>query len=518
VPVYEQIRSNLYKDSVTLMRLSEALAACPGVKRATLLMGSEANKGILGDGGLLGPMLAAARPDDLMVTIEAEGAEAFEAAARALDQLLSGTPSGFTGEASIAAPRSLAAARQRLAGANLALVSVPGPYAAAEALKALRAGLNVFLFSDNVPLAAERRLKTLATRKGLLVMGPDCGTGILDGVPLGFANGVRRGSIGVIGASGTGMQEITCQIHRLGGGISQAIGTGGRDLAAEVGGLTTRAALALLGKDPDTKVVVLVSKPSAPAVAADIAAAIGVLGKPVVVLFLGAAAGQGPESVTWVRDLEAAAQAAIALAKGAKPARPASDEGTRADLERQRHGRGQRYVRGLYTGGTYTLEAQLVWRQAGLEVHSNAPLEARLALADARASVGHAAVDLGDDVFTVGRPHPIIDPSLRIERLLQEARDPEVAVVVLDVVIGTAAHPDPAAALGPAIREAKAIAAGQGRHLTVIAWVCGTEADSQGLARQADQLGGAGALLASGSTAAARLAALCAAPAATVVP
>lgn len=508
MPVFALLRPGLYKDSLTLMRLSETLAALPGVRRATLLMGTGANRQMLLAAGYPEQELTACRPDDLVAAIEVDGSVGRETIDRALDDALSDTASRTQGARQAHAPRSLAAARSRRADANLAMISVPGPYAAAEAMKALRAGLNVFLFSDNVPLADERRLKRLAERKSLLVMGPDCGTAIINQVPLGFANAVRRGPIAIVGASGTGIQEIACQIHRLGGGISQAIGTGGRDLSEAVGGITTRAALRLLAEDPATSVVVVIAKPPAPSVAALIDAALRELGKPAVVLFLGTEGGFGEGSLRRVSDLEAAARAAVGLAGGVPAAVEAEDPRV-ARREAARHARGQRYLRGLFTGGTYALEAQVVWRRAGLAVHSNAALDDGFALDDARRSRAHTAVDLGDDAFTRGRAHPMIDPAGRIERLLQEARDPETAVVVLDIVLGTGAHANPAGALAPAIAEAKAIAAAAGRRLTVIAAVCGTENDPQDRTRQEAELRAVDVVLAPGSTAAARLAVLC---------
>jgi FdrA protein len=262
VPIAATVRKNFYKDSVALMRISQTVADRPGVGRVSLLMGTPANKDILGQAGLLVPELAGAAPADLMILLEGEPG-ALAAALETIEAALAGgdaKPSAGTVEI---APRSIAMGQERLEGATLAQVSVPGPYAAAEALKALKRGLHVFLFSDNVPLAEERAVKRLAAKKGLLVMGPDCGTAIVAGVPLGFANAVRRGAIGVVGASGTGMQEVTCRVHQLGEGISHAIGTGSRDVYDEIGGTTLAAGLELLARDPATRVIVIVSKPQA---------------------------------------------------------------------------------------------------------------------------------------------------------------------------------------------------------------------------------------------------------------
>jgi succinyl-CoA synthetase alpha subunit len=390
---------------------------------------------------------------------------------------------------------------ERVERATLAQVSVPGPYAAAEALKALKRGLHVFLFSDNVPLAEEQAVKRLAAKKGLLVMGPDCGTAIIGGVPLGFANAVRRGAIGIVGASGTGMQEVSCRIHALGEGVSHAIGTGSRDVYDEIGGTTLLAGLDLLARDPATRVIVIVSKPPAPAVADRALSAARACGKPVVVLFLGAPLARGG-NVHPVASLEDAAATAVAVARGER----ATTRAAAAAAPTAKLAPTQRFLRGLYSGGTYCTEAQYVWKDAGIATWSNAPADRKYALPHGAPSRDHTAIDLGADEFTVGRPHPMIDFAARTERLLVEARDPSVAAIVLDVVLGYGANADPAGELAPAVGEARAIAAREGRELVVLGFVCGTADDPQGLAAQTAKLRAAGMMLADGSTAAARLA------------
>src|SRR5207253_1932086 len=381
--------------------------------------------------------------------------------------------------------------------ANLALISVPGDYAAAEAMKALRLGLNVMLFSDNVSGADEVALKRYARSRGLLVMGPDCGTAIIDGVPLGFANAVRRGAVGVVGASGTGTQQVTCLVHRAGGGISHAIGTGGHDLSQEVGGITMLAGLEKLAADPDTKVIVLISKPPAAAVAKQVLAKAKAAGKPVVVTFVGAAIDE--KGVHGARTLEEAAAAAVALSKGRKP----SYRAPAIKAPRIKFKASQRYIRGLFSGGTFCYEASALIGNAW----SNAPLDPKRRIKDVWKSRENTLIDLGDDVFTRGRPHPMIDHRLRNERLLAEAADPEVAVILMDVVLGYGAHPDPAGEMAPAIRKAHEIARKQRRPLAIVGFVCGTDEDPQGLARQEAALREAGMLLESSNARAALLAA-----------
>jgi succinyl-CoA synthetase alpha subunit len=408
-------------------------------------------------------------------------------------------------------PRSLEMALAELATANLALISTPGDYAAAEAMKALRLGLNVMLFSDNVVLEDEIALKRYARARDLLVMGPDCGTAIIGGVPLGFANVVRRGEIGAIAASGTGLQQVTCLIDRWGQGISQAIGTGGHDLHASVGGITMLQALEALTADPATRVIVLISKPPHPDVAARVLDAAGRSGKPIVVSFLGA----DPETVRRanvhpVRTLEDAARLAVALAGGGADAETGAGRSANAAGLPQLTP-GQRYIRGLYSGGTFCYEALLLLTETLGGVASNTPLEPERMLADVWRSERHSVLDLGDDAFTRGRPHPMIDQTLRRERILQEAADPEAAVILFDVVLGYGAHPDPAPELAAALEQARALAAAAGRQLAFVGSVCGTAGDPQDLARQEAVLKAAGVLLAESNAQAVRLAAAIAA-------
>ena len=509
MPIRATRKPGFYKDSVTLMRIAQRALADPGVVRATLLMGTDANKAALRHDGLLDAALADARPSDLMVAIDARSDEQAETALATIEGMLAGGEAMNEASGAVAAmrPRSLAMYAAHAAHvAALAQISVPGAYAGAEALKALRQGLHVFLFSDNVPLAEEQALKRLARRKGLLVMGPDCGTAMLRGVPLGFANAVRRGAIGLVGASGTGLQEVMCRIHELDEGVSHAIGTGSHDVSAEIGGTTMRQGIDLLAADPATRVIAIVSKPPAPAVASAVLAQLARTGKPAVVLFLGADTRRDATSnaVVPVTTLADAARAAVARLRdhALTPTPTASDEQALAEADRLAPS--QRYLRALYSGGTFCTEAQLVWRANGIRARSNAPLDRADALTDALNVEGHAAIDFGADEFTIGRPHPMIDLATRVEAIARQARDPAVAAIVLDVVLGYGSHADPAGTLGPAIADARAIAARQGRHLPVIAFVCGTEEDPQRLSVQQAKLRDAGAILCASSTAAAR--------------
>jgi FdrA protein len=489
-----QTRSGAYYDSVVLMQLQRSLAALSGVLDAGVVMGTDANKDILAQSDLLTPQARAAAADDLVIVVRAEDDAGAQAALDQVDALLARRRAGAElGEAY--RPKSLESAAQMLPAAQWVLVSVPGRYAAGVARQALRLDKNVFLYSDNVSLDDEIALKQMASQKGLLVMGPDCGTAIVNGVGLGFANRVRRGSIGLVAASGTGLQQATVRIHQLGGGITHALGTGGRDLSQAVGAVTARQALDLLQRDPETQVIVLISKPPSSQVADELLRMARAAGKPVVVDFIGyAPPARQVDNLHFATTLDETAGLAVALVAGAtqEPVGQRTDSLDDA-VETDRFAPGQRYLRGLFSGGTLAYEALLLLQDYVPVVHSNAPLKKDHRLANSMVSQEHTIVDLGEDEFTVGRLHPMLDNDLRLRRLEQEADDPQVAVILLDVVLGYGAHPDPAGELAPAIASARAGAEKAGRHLDVVAIVTGTDEDPQDFDAQVEQLQAAGA-------------------------
>jgi FdrA protein len=480
---------NAYKDSVALLAISSKLLALDGITGASVVMATPTNVENLVDAGLAGDLTAS--PSDLVVAVAGEDAAVCEAALAAAAGLLAERPAQDGQAAAEQPPVSIQMAATRDPSVNLALISVPGDYAAAEALKAIGLGMSVMIFSDNVPVEAELEVKRAADERNLIVMGPDCGTAIVNGIPLGFANVVRRGPIGVVGASGTGTQEVTARIHELGSGVSQAIGTGGHDLSEAVGGISMLRGMRWLEDDPDTKVVVLVSKPPHPTVAAAVLAQAAAMATPVVSIFLGADPGDADGGILAAGSLAQSADLAVALAEG-RPAERAElgvGEDARGRLGEvvRAAAPGRRFVRGIFSGGTFCFEAQLILRAQGLDAWSNTPVRGNRALEDIATSVEHTIVDMGDDDFTQGRPHPMIDPTLRDERCDQEAADPATAVLLVDVVLGYGSTLDPVSGLVEVLSRAPAAA---------IVHVCGTSSDPQGRAGVVAQLRACGALVA----------------------
>ncbi len=493
------VERNRYFDSVFLMRISSELEKLDEIAQAVVAMATPINlENLIKSGFGLDDGTASLRPADLMIAIDAETDEAMTSARSRLEKLLAGGTEDESG-ASAARPSSLDEALAADPGANLALISVPGTHAAREARQALRRELHVMLFSDNVTVEDEIELKNEAIERGLLMMGPDCGTAILNGAVLGFANVCRSGGIGIVGASGTGIQEISSLIHQWGGGISQAIGTGGRDLSEAVGGRMTRFGIEALGKDPNTDVIVVVSKTPSPAVAEKVIEALAATQKSAVVHFIGGRAEKLTETMETTATLAGAALAAVAKAGLDEPPSNHSDhlpEGARVDSDY--------FIRGYFCGGTLCQETWNILHQAGLDVRSNVAGEATKKMQPEAQETGHVVWDLGDDAFTVGRPHPMIEPSLRDDRVAQAGEDPTIGLVLADCVIGYGAHENPAGSLADAAIRAFDCARKDGRSLTILASVTGTDRDPQNLHRQRKILEDVGVIVAPSNAAAAR--------------
>jgi FdrA protein len=475
-----------YFDSVTLMRVAQKINTEKGVIDSGLITGSRENKAILKASGLFVAAFAKAADNDLLVAVKATSANIAAQILKHIDDYLQASRKK-EGVSNAANPGSLAGALNILPAANLAMISIAGKYAGDEAAKALQKGLHVFLFSDNVTLAKEIELKKIARERGLLLMGPDCGTAIINGIPLAFANAVPRGAIGIVAAAGTGLQETSSLIANAGAGISQAIGTGGRDIKKDVGGIMFLSALEALAADKKTAVILLVAKPPDKTVQQKIARTLRNIAKPVVTVFLGGAAGIGKSPGIYnAATLEEGALLAVALWRGEKIdgvlKRLAGRDAQLADkalVIAAKLQLRQKYVRALFSGGTFCSEAQVIFRAKVGDLYSNVPFGSLAKLPDNLHSEKHTFLDLGEDEFTVGRLHPMIDFSVRNRRMLQEAGDPETALILLDLVLGYGANKDPLAEIIPVIRTCRKTAAKSGNYLPVLVSVTGTEQDPQ---------------------------------------
>jgi len=502
MPITGTIKTGAYYDSVTLMNVAKKVATLDGVNDAGVVMGTAENKAILRGSGLLIPMFEEAKDTDLLIGLDLTGDVEEAAVLEAVEEELIASRKKVDSGSAEEQARSLEGAVELLPDANVCLISIAGRYAAHEARKALEAGLHVMLFSDNVSVEDEVALKELGAEKGLLVMGPDCGTAIINGIPLAFANVVNRGKIGIVAASGTGLQEVTCVISNEGAGVSQAIGTGGRDVKAGVGGIMFMESLKALVDDPETEVLLLVSKPPDAAVMEKIQDMLKDSKKPVVSIFLGAEPANENEAFT----LDEAAMKAVALSKG-EPLDEVVKKLAAREIEIKKQAKEissglsatRKYVRGLFSGGTFCSEAQLLLGRNLNGIYSNAPAGKAEKLEDPLQSEKHTLVDLGEDQFTVGRPHPMIDFTLRNKRILQEAEDPETAVILLDIVLGYGSNMDPISELTGVIDVAAA-------SVPVVCSVTGTDRDPQNRSAVTAALRSMGAVVLETNAAASELA------------
>jgi FdrA protein len=471
LPIYTKIKRQFYQDSLKLMRVSAEVKEMEGVKQAFAFMATEINKKTRMQAGLISDEVMAAGADDLILLVKSENEALATVALDAFETKISAANTAKdTGKAGRIAPATFEEGYAELP-ANLAVISVPGPYAALQTMRALQTGMNVQLFSDNVTIEEEIAIKDLAKEKNLLVMGPDCGTSIISGIPICFANKVRSGNIGVVGASGTGLQEFTVLLDAAGCGITHAIGTGGRDLSEAVAGRTALAALELLADDAGTDIIAVISKPPAKSAADKIIEAIRRIGKPAVLAFLGQKSEKLSDELYVAGTVEEAAAKAVALCRS-QNAEKASVLYVREPLDSALLGEikkltgEQKQVKGLYTGGTLASEAKFVLKDCD-----------------------HSVIDLGGDEYTRGSVHPMIDPSNRTEHIFNAFADPRTAVLLCDTVIGFGSHKDPAGLLAKAIEDARKKT---GTHVIAIASVTGTDADPQNRSEQVKKLETAG--------------------------
>lgn len=482
------IRKNEYYDSVFLMGINKQLSDFPGVKQTAVLMGTENNKKLLNDIGIEDDSIDTAKPNDLIVAVIAESQQI-------VDEILNNLDLRFNTifeSSPVSEWKTFEDGFAQKPNANLEVLSIPGEYVSREARKAIESGLHVFIFSSNVSLQEELELKKLAAKRNLLVMGPDCGTSIIGGVGIGFANVVRKGSIGVIGASGTGLQEFTCQVHNAGQGISHAVGTGTNDVSDTIGGLTSLAAIDALEADSNTRVIAFVSKPPGEKMQDKLIERLKNCSKPTICCFLGAGYSSTPDDrLHFTSTIDLAVDWALHLVGSTPPPEELKlqpEELTWVDIEAAQWTSEQQYLRGVFAGGTYCYQSQQILQDGGLEIYSNAPLDPVFLLDDPDQSRTHTIVDMGDEYYTLGKPHPMIDGSLREDRILSESLDSQVAVLFLDFILGYNASSDPAGELLDAISQAQRAASNRGAHLTVAASICGTEGDPQDLNLQTQLL------------------------------
>ena len=492
--VKNYIEKNRYYDSVFLMKIAGSLARIDGVDNASIGMGTPLNKETICDLGLDTEQMSTAGPNDLIIAVRAKDEDICNRAKDEFARLVSEKNSNGMQNTF----RSIAGAKNAIPDANLAVISVAGEYAAREAKQSLMNDMNVFMFSDNVDIKDEVELKKLALKKGRFMMGPGCGLSFIHGVAIGLCSMVNRGDIGLAGASGSGIQTVMVLTHRNGFGISHAIGTGGRDMSEEVGGITMIQSIKALENDAGTKVIALISKPPAHSALLKVIDVIKKCKKPVVVQFLnGDNKTLARNGIMYTETFDETAKKVMELSCGHEvEMKNIFDENIGIDDEILKFSPKQKYFRAILCGGSLADETQILWAKNMGTIYSNVALSNEFMLPDPFTSVENTVIDIGDETFTKGRAHVAIDPTARVNRFVKEARDPETAVIYLDFLLGYALHPDPASVMSKVICEEKKHAEKEGRHLTVIASICGSDLDPQGFDKQAEILRKSGVILA----------------------
>ena len=480
------VKKGSYHDSVVLMLLTNQISSIEGVKKVSIMMATPANKDIYRQSGLSTSELEEASANDMVVVADVDDDGLLDVIMEEVEAFFKKQSTSESDKKGAEAVRSWDKALGKLADANLAVISIPGAYAALEADRALDEGMNVFMFSDNVTLEDEIKLKKKAHEKGLAVMGPDCGTGIIQGVPIAFTNHVAPGPIGIIGASGTGIQELTTIIDRLGEGVKNAIGTGGRDLSTEVGGITMMDMIEAMEKDDTVKVLIIISRPPAKAVRDRISDRLSNFKKPVVTLFLGEKPEYHEENFYHAYTLDEAARLAVGLVRG----QDIAEGSVEADSSSFFAAEEKKTIKAYYSGGTLAGEAAMLIKDA-----LNLKVPPQKAEGFMLKTDGHIVVDLGDDVYTQGKPHPMIDPAKRIECMQEAIDDESTGVILLDIMLGYGSHEDMAGALLPAIIRLRDKAREEGRKLFFVATVCGTRRDFQGYDKAVETLKEAGVIV-----------------------
>ena len=488
--IFTRIQRDRYIDSLETLSETALLNDQSGIETGYVGMATQAFKEVIEEIGLSTPEIAACSDADYVIVANAESEEAFE-------QAVANVWAESAPKDDAEKPESYlnsAAAKSAEPRANLCQISVPGEYALEEVKKALNAGMHCCVFSNNVPLSDEREMKELAREKGLLCMGPDCGVANINGAALVLSSINNRGPFGIVGASGTGIQHVAAILHEAGSGVSQTIGTGGNDLKEPVGGITMLMGIDALEADPETKYIILISRKPADSVLEKLLARIREMKKPRVVFFMGCDRETVEETGSvWAGNLDDCALRALALiGNDYSLGEPEELKAIAAEAVRGMAPE-QKYVRCAYTGGTYLDEGMRTMWEATGGIWSNAPLAPEWKLEGE--SHEHTAIDYGEEEFTLGRPHPAIDASIRRPAILKEAADPSVAVIVLDFILTPPGHMDPCGYVVPDILKARELAKERGGKLVFIASVLGTTADWQDIRRQEQELRDAGVLV-----------------------
>ncbi len=502
------IKPNFYRDSMQLMKISDMLRrVSAGISEASVVMATETNKGILIRLGFSPSAIEHASESDMLIAIRASDQASIDLATAQVDKLLESPAKLGTGDQEKAS--DIDAALSKMPGTNLVLLSIPGEYVKDISHDLIERGIHQLIFSDHVPVEDELEMKTMGAAKGVLVLGPGAGTSIINGKGIGFSNAISIGPVGVVAAAGTGLQEVTSLLDQCGIGVKHGLGVGGNDPKDKIGGIMMLECMKILEKDDDIKVIAIVSKPPSPAVEHKIIDyAVNSGAKKYVLAFIGGGtAGSEQRSNNLIIKVNSLASSVLAIANvlGDQHLHEALSrtyippEGLANILQKEwnRLQSSQRFIRALYTGGTFTYEAQVILGEIiddGM-IYSNAPIQRIKQLQDSFKSEKHSIIDLGEEEFTKGRPHPMIDPTLRKFRILEEARDPEVGVLLLDFVLGYGANPDPVGAVLDEIKQAKEIAQKNGHYLSIVAHVCGTKNDVQGYDQSISKLNSAGCIV-----------------------
>ena len=499
---YVIVRQNTYVDSLAALFMMSVLLDHQGIETAFVGMATDANKASMEELGLVDDAVRAAREEDLVIAAMAKSREVFDAAVAQSEE------KHTSGKAEKIAYRTVEDAVAAVPRANICTIAVPGEYACEVTKKALNLGLHCIVFSNNVPLEQEREMKELALEKGLLCMGPDCGVANINGAAFVLSSINNRGPFGICGASGCGIQHVAAFLHEMGSGVSQTIGTGGNDLKEPVGGISMLMGIDALEDDPDTEYIVLISRKPADSVLEKLTDRIQRCKKPVVACFMGA----DPTAVKqagaiWADNLDDCAVKALALIGKELVFQTEEELAAVAQEAIQGMRPEQSYVRGIFCGGTYCDEAMTTMQQKIGGIHSNCPLSPEFRLEDSFVSVGNTVIDYGEEEFTRGKPHPTLEPSMRLPAIVKEGNDPETAVILLDFILTPPEHIDPAGVTLQAIRTAMESAEKRGGKIAVVASVLGTDADLQNVDLQREKLRDAGVYVCQSNRQAAQLAA-----------